>query len=104
MDSGLCRNSCQCPHLGDRMTSRYLTWHVPAHYGSGTNLRETYVMDQDYQPQRVWVHLSVAPTGVNPLIIDINVDGVSLFALRPTIQYDETEFEEEDTAAFSSVP
>ena len=77
---------------------RTLTWPVPTLSG-GASQRETYRLDREYTPVRAWVHLDRAPTGV-PLIIDLNVDGVSIFTLRPIVQAQETDLEED---AFASV-
>ncbi len=65
---------------------RTLTWHVPNGLSVGAGQRETYRLDGDYNPVRVWVHLKTAPTGSSELILDINVDGESIFVLRPMVQ------------------
>lgn len=78
---------------------RVLTWHIAGSFEPGTGLRETYRLDRDYIPVRAWVHLKTAPTGSSPLVVDINVNGTSIFAVRPSLQTD-TDWEE---AAFASV-
>jgi len=81
---------------------RTLTWYIDGQLAVGTNQRETYRLDGTYLFARVWVHLKRAPTGSNPLILDINVDGETIFTVRPTIQRDETEYLED--RAFRPVP
>lgn len=76
---------------------RTLTWHLPV-VAVGKGQRETYRLDGAYNPVRAWVHTDVAPT-VRDLILDINVDGESIFSERLTLQ-DETDA---DTADFASV-
>jgi len=56
---------------------RTLTWFIPA-VGPGTNQRETYRLDGDYNPVRAWVHLPTSSP--REAIIDINVDGESIFS------------------------
>ena len=63
---------------------RYFTWHVDS-LRVGTSQQETYRLDGDYNPVRAWVHVEGSPTGAE-LMVDINVDGVSIFAYRPRLQ------------------
>lgn len=60
---------------------RALTWHILIPR-IGTGQQETYRLDGDYNPVRAWLHFDVAPTGAET-IVDINVDGLSIFAYRP---------------------
>ena len=76
---------------------RTLTWFVdlpPA----GSSRRETYRMDGSYDPVRAWVHFDEAPT-IQELVLDIKVDGVSLFAYALRAQ-DVTDADED---SFSTV-
>lgn len=75
---------------------RTLTWHVP-NLSVGAKQEETYRLDGDYVPVRAWVHLNRAPTG-SELIIDINLDGVSIFTYRPRLK-DDTDVEEDSFAS-----
>ena len=65
---------------------RYLTWYVEG-LRVGTSQKETYRLDGDYNPVRAWVHFGSAPNGSDSddteTVIDINADGVSVFAYRP---------------------
>lgn len=83
---------------------RLFTWHLSGTVQVGTSQQETYRLDRDYPgPVRAWVHLDRAPTGDAPLIIDINVNGSSIFTLRPTIQTQETDLVEDTPQAFTAV-
>lgn len=53
-------------------------------------------MDGDYNPVRAWLHTSVAP--IKEVIIDINVDGQSVFSYRPRLQ-NENDAESTDFAS-----
>lgn len=77
---------------------RYLTWYSAATLKEGRQ-GQTYVMDGDYNPKRAWVHLTRNPSGTT-LIVDMQVGGVSLFPLRPTLQASQTQEEE---TVFSAV-
>ena len=79
---------------------RTLIWNVPGSVGPGTNINETYLLDRDYTPVRAWIRLGTAVGGSTPLIVDINVDGTSIFTLRPTMLRGNTDIEEN---AFASV-
>ena len=74
---------------------RTLTWYLPT-VGPGASQKETYRLDQAYVPVRAWVHSDVAPI-VSELMVDINVDGVSIFAYQPRLQ-DEKDAETADFA------
>ena len=75
---------------------RVLTWfmEVPP---LGPSQRETYRMDGSYDPVRAWVHFEQAPT-VEEVILDIKVDGDSLFAYALRAQ-DVTDAEEDSFSA-----
>lgn len=75
---------------------RTLTWFVQA-VGPGTNLRETYRLDGDYNPVRAWVHLPVISNVET--ILDINVDGVSIFSYNLRLSKDQ----DADSTDFASV-
>lgn len=60
---------------------RLLTWHVEA-LRVGASQKETYRLDGDYNPVRAWVHFQGAPAGTET-IIDIHVDGKTIFVYRP---------------------
>ena len=75
---------------------RTLTWQLPA-IGPGSNQRETYRLDGSYNPVRAWVHLRVAPTV--EVILDINVDGESIFTYNLRVQKEK----DADSADFASV-
>ena len=51
----------------------------------------THILDGDYAPE--WVHTTarIAGKGSQPLVIDINDDGVSLFTERPALPENQTE-------------
>lgn len=68
--------------------------------GPKVDVGPAYRLDDSYTPRRAWVRLGTAVGGTNPLIVDINVDGTSIFALRPTMTKDSTDIEEN---AFASV-
>ena len=76
---------------------RTLIWHLPS-VGPGEGQRETYRLDGSYNPVRAWMHSDVAPI-VQELMVDINVDGVSIFSYQLRMQ-DEKDAE---TADFASV-
>ena len=76
---------------------RTLTWFVE-HPPLGESGREVYRMDGSYEPVRAWVHFAQAPT-IQEIVLDIKVDGVSLFAYALRAQ-DVTDAEED---SFSSV-
>ena len=72
------------------MADRVLTWYVPTPIEVGESVRETYELDDDYVPIRVWLHAGRAPTGTN-IVIDINAEyegtKASIFtAPRPGVQ------------------
>ena len=80
---------------------KLLTWHVEA-LGVGASQRETYRLDGDYNASRVWVHFGSAPDGAadgTETVIDINADGVSIFADRPRSMNDR----DVDSDLFSTV-
>ena len=79
---------------------RTLIWHKEGAVGPGTDIGEAYRLDGSYNPVRLWVRLKTAVGGANALILDVNVDGTSIFALRPTMLKGATEIEED---AFASV-
>ena len=81
---------------------KLLTWHIAGTVPKGTGLRETYRLDGEYVPVRAWVHLGTAPLGDDPLILDINVDGVSIFAFRPLIITKETDYVQDSIRTFSA--
>ena len=71
------------------MADRILTWHIHGVLSEtgvvGVNTAEAYVADDDYVPIRVHLQLADASSG-DPLIVDINDDGSSIFGtLKPTI-------------------
>ena len=74
---------------------RVITWHVPA-VAPGANRREAYRLDGDYNLVRAWAHLPVAPTV--EVIIDINVDGKSIFSYNLRLQ-NETDADSSDFAS-----
>ena len=61
-----------------------LTWYISA-IGPGTSQREIYRLDGSYAPVRAWMHATTAPTA-REVIIDINVDGVSIFSYQPRMR------------------
>jgi hypothetical protein len=65
---------------------RTLTWYLSS-VGPGTSQKETYRLDGPYNPVRAWVHSDVAPI-VSELMVDINVDGVSIFSYQLRLQDD----------------
>lgn len=75
---------------------RTLTWHIAA-IGPGASQREVYRLDGEYVPVRAWMHAATAPTA-RELIIDINVDGVSIFTYQPRLR-DEQDAESSDFAS-----
>lgn len=75
---------------------RTLTWHLPS-VGPGTSQRETYRLDGAYTPVRAWLHADTGPTA-RELIIDIDVDGASIFSYQPRMK-DETDVESSDFAS-----
>lgn len=80
MDTGLRRDR----RGGTQVSMRTLTWHLPS-VGPGASQREVYRLDRDYNPVRVWVHAETAPV-VQELILDINVDGVSILTYQLRMQ------------------
>lgn len=76
---------------------RTLTWHLPS-VGPGVSQRETYRLDGSYLPVRAWVHADVAPIN-QELLVDINVDGVSIFSYQLRLQDEK----DADSTDFSSV-
>ena len=76
---------------------RVLSWYLDA-VGPGASQKETYRLDGSYTPVRAWVHAVTAPV-VQELLIDINVDGLSIFSYQLRLQ-DEKDAE---TADFSGV-
>ena len=63
---------------------RTLIWHIEA-VGPGAAQRESYRLDGDYNPVRVWLRTAAKPTAAE-LIIDINVDGASIFSYQPRMK------------------
>ena len=76
---------------------RMLTWFVPSVGPGGADQREAYRLDGDYIPGRAWVHLPVKVTG--EIILDIKVDGVSLFGYKLRLHNDT----DADSIDFASV-
>lgn len=74
---------------------RTLTWYLPT-VGPGAGQREAYRLDDSYTPVRAWVHSVIAPLG-SELVLDINVDGVSIFSYQLRLQDDK----DADTADFA---
>ena len=74
---------------------RTLTWYLTS-VGPGASQRETYRLDREYIPARAWVHSDVAPIN-NELMVDINVDGVSIFSYQLRLQ-DEKDADSADFA------
>ena len=72
-------------------------WHLPS-IAPGSSQGETYRLDGSYNPVRVWAHVEVVPT-IKELILDINVDGESIFTERLKLQDDK----DADTADFANV-
>ena len=75
---------------------RTLTWFLET-VGPGANQAETYRLDGDYTPVRVWAHMTRAPS--KEVIIDINANGESIFSYR--LRFDDEK--DADTADFASV-
>lgn len=76
---------------------RTLTWFVETP-SPGTGQREGYRLDRDYTPVRAWLHFGQESSG--EVIVDINVDGVSLFTY-PIRGANDTNVESSDFAAVS---
>ena len=74
-----------------------LTWYL-ASVGPGASQKETYRLDGAYNPVRAWVHTETAPI-VQELLIDINVDGLSIFSYQLRLQ----DQKDTETADFASV-
>ena len=70
------------------MADRTLTWFVKGVLSNsvvGQNVAESYVLDDDYVPVRVHLTLGSAADGELPLVIDINLDGSTIFGTKPSI-------------------
>ena len=74
---------------------RTLTWYL-ASVGPGANQKETYRLDRGYNPVRVWMHSDAVPID-QELLVDINVDGVSIFSYQPRMR-DEKDMDSTDFA------
>jgi hypothetical protein len=55
------------------MADRVLTWYVETPLEAGASVRETYELDADYVPKRIWLHVETAPIGAN-IVVDVNYD------------------------------
>lgn len=73
------------------MADRVLTWYIHkyslANNVEGENISTEFTLDADYIPTKVIVRQKEAQT-VEPTVIDINDDGVSIFpdsTLQPTV-------------------
>lgn len=53
------------------MSDRTLIWYISTPIEVGTQQKETYELDQDYTPKRLWCHLDGAPSGAD-LVLDVN--------------------------------
>lgn len=62
----------------------FLLWHLTGSVSLGKEQGPIYRLDQSYSVVDVWLRCKAAPQ-LNPVEVDIKVDGVSLFSLRPRI-------------------
>ena len=79
---------------------RYLTWHIKGSLieeAGRSQVRETYVLDQDYLPVEITLYIKTAPT-LSDLVIDINDDEVSIFTQNPRLSAGQ---KQTDTRSFS---
>ena len=70
---------------------KILRWYIDGSIGRiKTGVGGTYYLDGDYVPE--WVNLTVREKGKGnqPLTIDINVNGVSIFDTRPALTENQT--------------
>ncbi len=71
---------------------KVLRWYMDGTISrSKTEVGGTYILDADYVPE--WVHLTarIAGNGSQPVVIDINDDGSSIFTDKPAITENQTE-------------
>lgn len=70
------------------MADRVLTWFIAGGLHQnvvGTNVSTEYVLDDDYVPVKVYLRQKAAQSG-NPTVVDINVDGESIFdTVKPSV-------------------
>lgn len=66
------------------MADRYLTWYLAGSLEPGAGKGPAFVLDSDYEPLVVRLYAGAAPTG-QPVFLDINDDGASIFDTRPHI-------------------
>ena len=74
------------------MADRVLRWYMDGTIARAkTEVGGTYILDADYAPE--WVNLTVRMVGHGgqPLVVDINDDGVSIFTDRPALTEYQTE-------------
>ena len=71
---------------------RVLRWYMDGNISRAkTEVGGTYRLEADYRP--LWVSLTarIAGKGDEPLVIDINDDGTSIFDTRPALTRNQTE-------------
>lgn len=82
------------------MADRVLTWFIKGVLSAtgvvGSNVSNTYILDRDYVPEKVYLTLKTAGADDSGCKIDINDDGTSIFpdsARQPVIGQGRTEAE-----------
>jgi hypothetical protein len=61
-----------------------LTWYVKGNLAVDTAILPRFKLEKAMVPTKVWMHSEDAPQ-VQPVIIDINDDGTSIFTYRPSM-------------------
>lgn len=67
-----------------------LTWHIGEPVSVGAGQGPVYKLLGNWRPVDVWVGCRTAPSLRN-VVVDINVNGASLFKTRPTITAKQTD-------------
>ena len=65
-----------------------LVWTVAGRLSEQTSVLPVYRLDADYLPTRFWAKIGTAAQSSiepNPIVFDINDDGVSIFSVKPSI-------------------
>jgi hypothetical protein len=70
--------------MANAVADRILTWYMHVLEGDNTSVGPVYVLDRDYQPRTVRVHVKRAPDA-RDMTFDIKDDGVSIFTVLPRL-------------------
>lgn len=74
------------------MSDKVLRWYIDGVISrSKTEVGGTHILDADYRPE--WVHTTVrvVGSGSQPLVIDVNDDGTTIFGDKPALTEYQTE-------------